>query len=215
MKPLLLLALLMLIPVLQDQLNDQREPRLVVLKFSWAKERQISEFNQVVPESGPSTNEPMPVNQARDSQGDVRNKRDVATRRAELDDNERKMTDSSQKMSNRYRIHLEVNNEGSAIIKSFIWEYQPHAAPRDYQAKQFVCVVKAKPDERKKFDFVVPFPPVRVVNANPQSGKTDDGEVVINSVEYDDGSVWKRKGWSRQLPSPAFHGLGNGKCLEN
>lgn len=215
MKLLWLLTLLMLTAVLQEQLDDQRDPRLVVLKFSWAKERQISELNRVVPNSGPSTNEPMPVNQARDSQGDVRNKRDLATRRAELDDIERNMTDASQKRSNWYRIHLEVKNEGSAIVKSFIWEYQPHAAPRDYQAKQFVCVVKAKPDERKKFDFVVPFAPVRVVNANPKSGKPDDGEVVINSVEYDDGSVWKRKGWSRQLPSPAFHGLGNGKCLEN
>ena len=81
MKPLLLLTLLMLTPVLQEQHDDQREPRLVVLKFSWAKERQISEFNRVVPDSGPSTNEPMPTNQARDSQGDVRNKRDLATRR--------------------------------------------------------------------------------------------------------------------------------------
>ncbi|HJX89786.1 MAG TPA: hypothetical protein VJ372_04775 [Pyrinomonadaceae bacterium] len=215
MKLLLLLTLLMLTPVLQEQLDDQRDPRLVVLKFSWAKERQISELNRVVPESGPSTNEPMPINQTRDSQADVRNKRDLATRRAELDDNERKMTDSSQKRSNSYRIHLEVKNEGSAIVKSFIWEFRPHAAPGDYQAKQFVCVVKAKPDERKKFDFVVPFAPVRIVNTNPKSGKPDDGEVVINSVEYDDGSVWKRKGWSRQLPSSAFHGLGNGKCLEN
>ena len=72
-----------------------------------------------------------------------------------------------------------------------------------------------KPDERKKFDFVVPFAPVRVVNANPKSGLPDDGEVVINRVDYDDGSVWKRKGWSRQVPSPAFHGSGNSKCLEN
>ena len=215
MKLLWLLTLLMLTGVLQEQLDDQRDPRLVVLKFSWAKERQISQLNPVVPESGPSTNVPMTVDQARDSQGDVRNKRDLATRRAELNDIERNMTDSSQKRSNWYRIHLEVKNEGSAIVKSFIWEYQPHAAPRDYQAKQFICVVKAKPNERKKFDFAVPFAPLRVVDANPKSGKTDDGEVVINSVEYDDGSVWKRKGWSRQLPSPAFHGLRNGKCLEN
>jgi hypothetical protein len=215
MKLLLLLTLLMLTPVLQEQPDDQRDPRLVVLKFSWAKERQISALNRVVPESGPSTNEPMPINQTRDSQADVRNKRDLATRRAELDDNERNLNDSSQKRSNSYRIHLEVKNEGSTIVKSFIWEFQPRAAPGDYQAKQFVCVVKAKPDERKKFDFVVPFAPVRVVNTNPKSGKPDDGEVVINSVEYDDGSVCKRKGWSRQLPSPAFHGLGNGKCLEN
>jgi hypothetical protein len=215
MKLLWLLTLLMLTAVLQEQLDDQRDPRLVVLKFSWAKERQISQLNPVVPESGPSTNVPMSVDQARDSQADVRNKRDLATRRAELDDIGRNMPDSSQKRSNWYRIHLEVKNEGSAIVKSFIWEYQPHAAPTDYQAKQFVCVVKAKPDERKKFDFVVPFAPVRVVNANQASGKTDDGEVVINSVEYDDGSVWKRKGWSRQLPSPAFHDLRNGKCVEN
>lgn len=215
MKLLFLLTWLMLPFVLQEQLDDQRDPRLVVLKFSWAKEVQIREINRVVPDSGPPTNEPMPINEARDSQGDVRNKRDLATRRAELDDNERKMSDSSQKRSNSYRIHLEVKNEGSAIVTSFIWEYQPHAAPSDYKPKQFVCVVKAKPDERKKFDFVVPFAPVKVVNANPKSGKPDDGEVIINSVEYDDGSVWKRKGWSGQLPSPAFHGLGNGKCLEN
>jgi len=102
MKILLLLTLLMLTPVLQAQFDVQRDPRLVVLKFSWAKERQISALNQVVPDSGPSTNEPMPINQARDSQGDVRNKRDLATRRAELDDNERNMTDASQKRSNSY-----------------------------------------------------------------------------------------------------------------
>ena len=120
MKLLLLLTILMLTPVLQEQLDDQRDPRLVVLKFSWAKERQISEFNRVVPDSGPSTNEPMPINQTRDSQGDVRNKRDLATRRAELDDNARNLTDSSQKRSNSYRLHLEVKNVGSAIVKSFI-----------------------------------------------------------------------------------------------
>ena len=215
MKLLSLLTLLILTAVLQEQLDDQKDPRLVVLKFSWAKERQISQLNPVVPVSGPATNDPMSVDQARDSQGDVRNKRDLATRRAELGDIERSVTDSSQKRSNWYRIHLEVKNEGSAIVKSFIWEYQPHTAPSDYQAKQFVCVVKAKPDERKKFDFVVPFAPVRIVDANAKSSKLDDGEVVINSVEYDDGSVWKRKGWSRQLPSSASHGLRNGKCLEN
>ena len=93
MKLLLLLTLLMP-PVLQGQLDDQRGPRLVVLKFSWAREVQIREINRVVPDSGPPTNEPMPINEARDSQGDVRNKRDLATRRAELDENERKMSDS-------------------------------------------------------------------------------------------------------------------------
>ena len=49
MKLLLLLTFLMLTPVLQEQLDDQRDPRLVVLKFSWAKERQISEFNRLFP----------------------------------------------------------------------------------------------------------------------------------------------------------------------
>ena len=215
MKLLWLLTLLLLTGVLQEQLDEQRDPRLVVLKFSWAKERQISQQNPVVPVSGPSTNEPMSVDQARNSQGDVRNKRDLATRRAELDNIERNITDSSQHRPDWYRIHLEVKNAGSAIVRSFIWEYQPRAVARDYQAKQFVCAVKAKPDERKKFDFAVPFAPVRVVSANPKSGKTDDGDVVINSVEYDDGLVWKRKGWSRQLPSAASLGLRNGKCIEN
>ena len=215
MKLLSLLTLLMLTAILQEQLADQRASDLLVLKFNWAKERQITQHNPVVPVSGPATNEPMSVDQARNSQGDVRNKRDLATRRAELDNIERNITDSSQHRPDWYRIHLEVKNAGSATVKSFIWEYQPRAVARDYQAKQFVCVVKAKPDERKKFDFVVPFAPISVVNANSKSVKTDDGNVVINSVEYDDGSVWNRKGWSRQLPSAASLGLRNGICSEN
>src|SRR5215813_9013144 len=97
MKLLVLLTLLLFASALQEQLIDPKDPRLIVVKFSWAKERQISELSGSVPSSGPSMNEPLPVNQARDSPSDVRNKRDMATRRDELEGAENMANSSKQR----------------------------------------------------------------------------------------------------------------------
>jgi hypothetical protein len=211
MKLLLLLTLLLFASALQQQPIDQKDSRLIVIKFKWAKERQLSQLSGSLPTSGPSMNEPLPVNQARDSHGDVRNKRDVATRRAELEANAN-MANSSKKRADTFRVHLEVKNETSAIIKSFVWEYQPKPTPGNYVSKQFVCATKAKPNESKKFDFVIPFAPVRVINANTKEAKSEDGEVIINRVEFTDGSVWMRQGWTGLVPPEKTKDLGNGKC---
>jgi hypothetical protein len=49
-----------------------------------------------------------------------------------------------------------------------------------------------------------------VVNADK---KSQDGKVVINRIEYADGTVWKRKGWSVLIPREMTDQIANGKCV--
>src|SRR5947199_358824 len=69
----------------------------------------------------------------------------------------------------------------------------------DPSDRQFFCVVKAKPSEAKTFELYSPLAPSRVVDAakaNSKSTIDDKGKVMINQVEYADGSMWKRPQWN-------------------
>jgi len=91
-----------------------------------------------------------------------------------------------------------------------VWEYQPTAQTANYDLRQYVCTMKAKPKESKTFELISPSSPVKVVSADK---KEQEGKVVINRIEYADGSVWKRKGWSILIPAETTDQLENGKCL--
>jgi hypothetical protein len=73
--------------------------------------------------------------------------------------------------------------------------------------------MKAKPNESKTFEIVSPYNPVKVVQADAKTGQAKDGKVVINRIEYVDGSIWKRKGWSVLIPSDMTEKMGNCKCV--
>jgi len=73
--------------------------------------------------------------------------------------------------------------------------------------------MKAKPKESKTFELVSPYNPIKVVQADAKTGQPKDGKVVINRIEYADGSIWKRKGWSMLIPTDFTDKMGNGKCV--
>ena len=107
-------------------------------------------------------------------------------------------------------MRLEVKNVGQNTTKSIVWEFQPAVQTVDVEAKQFICKMKAKPNESKVFELMSPTSPVKVVSANK---KAQDGKVVINRIEYADGTVWKRKGWSVLIPAELTDQMANGKCV--
>ena len=57
-----------------------------------------------------------------------------------------------------------------------------------------------------------PFAPVKVVSADAVKDALKDGEVVINQVEYADGSLWKKRGWNYRLPADSLQKVTEGKC---
>lgn len=211
MKVLLLTTLVLLFSFQQTPTVDREEADVVVLKFSWSKFRTNNDLIHSVQDPGPSMNEPIRVNQtSKNEPSEVRNRRDMQERRAEMISAERAAVQSSERKQDQYRLRLEVKNVGTNTIKNMVWEYQPAAETADYELRQYVCTMKAKPSESKTFELITPSSPVKVVSAEK---KAQEGKVVINRIEYADGSVWKRKGWSILIPRETTDQLENGKCL--
>jgi len=188
------------------------EADLTVVKFSWSKQRQSSDLIHGADDPGPSMNEPVSVIQPerKNEPAEVKNRRDIQERRAAMADAERNANSSTPRRQDYYMLRLEVKNVGQNTTKSIVWEFQPTVHPPDYEARQYVCKMKAKPNESKVFELMSPAAPVKVVSADK---KAQEGKVVINRIEYADGSVWKRKGWSVLIPAEMTDQMANGKCV--
>lgn len=215
MKLLAVLALVML--VLMTQTGTQVEPDLVVLKFSCGKYEERSSMIRSVQEPDPPKNEPIRINQtARNEPQEVINRRDMQERRVELRTAEINASLSTQKAAPVYFYRLEIKNTSTKIVKSFAWGYRPDetAAPSD---REFFCVVKAKPNESKGFELFSPLAPSRVVDASKAGDKPEKNskaKVVINKIEYADGTIWRRPGWNpATFSADAVEKVANGKCI--
>src|SRR5688572_10843453 len=222
MKVLFLTVLLALTPVLQQQQQqvvEREDPDLVVVKFNWTKIRMNNDLIHSALDPGPPMNEPVRIKppEPKNESQEAKNRRDMNERRAEMSATVHQGQRRSRKDADQYLLQLQVKNVGASVIKSMVWEYQPSAKAAEYELRQYVCAFKAKPNESKKFELVSEYNPVKVIeieaDVDLNSGKPKDGKVVINRIEYADGSVWKRKGWSVLIPPETIEGLGNGKCL--
>jgi hypothetical protein len=218
MKVIFLTVLLVLTPVLQQQQQpvvERDEPDLIVSKFNWTKIRLNGDLIHSAADPGPAMNEPVRIKppEPKNESQDLKNRRDMNERRAEMSMTVAAARATQPKDPDRYLLKLEVKNVGTNVIKSMVWEYQPSAKAADYELRQYVCAFKAKPNESKKFELMSEYNPVKVIQADVETGKAKDGKVVINRIEYADGTVWKRKGWSVLIPPETINGLGNGKCL--
>src|SRR5215813_2117172 len=165
MKLLLLTILALLIPLQQVP----EEADLTVVKFSWSKYRQSSDLIHGADDPGPSMNEPVSMIQPerKNEPAEVKNKRDIQERRADLANAERNANNSSpRRLQDYYTLRLEVKNVGQNTTKSVVWEFQPAVQPPDYEAKQYICKMKAKPNENKVFELMSPTSPVKVVSAD-------------------------------------------------
>lgn len=213
MKLLLLTGLILLIPFQQLPTVDREESDVTVVKFSWSKYRPNNGLIDSVTDPGPPLNEPVSFKQPdrRNEPANARSRRDIQERRAALADAERNAGKSSAPpRQDYYMMRLEVKNIGQNTTKSIIWEFQPAVQTPDYEVKQYVCKIKAKPKESKSIELMSPAAPVKVVSADK---KAQDGKVVINRIEYADGTIWKRKGWSVLIPAEMTDQIGNGKCV--
>lgn len=218
MKVFFLTVLLALTPVLQQQQQpvvEREEPDLVVVKFNWNKIRMNNDLIHSASDPGPAMNEPISIKPTppRNESQDIKNRRDMLERRAEMKATVDAAKSTPQRDSDKYLLQLQVKNVGTNVIKTIVWEYQPSARAAQYELRQYVCNVKAKPQESKKFELLSPSNPMKVIQADAETGQTKDGKVVINRIDYADGSTWKRKGWSVLIPPDTIDGLGNGKCL--
>lgn len=217
MKLSLALALVVLAAMSQAQTSSQDRSDLIVLKFSCSKSETGGRMIRSVQEPDPPMNEPISINPSpRNEPQEVRNRRDMQERRADMRAAEINASLSGRPVSRIYTYRLQVKNASAKVVKSFAWEYQPSTEP-DPLDRQFFCVVKAKPNESKDIELFSPLAPSRVVDASKagdKSAKSSDARVIINKIEYADGSVWMRPGWNpNTFRADDVQKIAPGKCI--
>jgi hypothetical protein len=197
LKTLLILVAITFFTAVQQQTVEREEPDLAVVKFSWAKEKQKT---SAIRGRGPIGTP-------------ISDDRDLTSRRVDMRNMEKKAAVSAVESSGpSYQLLLEVKNTSTKTVRSLVWQFKPSAGPEDYEPKHYLCALEVKPKEKKLLDIWTPYAPVKVISVDARSDALKDGEVVINKIEYTDGSVWTRGGWLYKLPADSSKKLTEGTC---
>lgn len=210
-------ALIILAAVSKAQTGMQDQPDVIVVKFSCGIYQTGNGMIRSVQEPDAPNNEPFRITQiVKNEPQEVANRRDMLERRADMAIAERNASRSSQPPSKIYFYRLRVKNASGKVVKSFAWEYQPLGEP-EASNRQFFCHVKAKANEDKEIELFTPLTPSWVVDASKATEKSAESpaaKVVINKIEYGDGTIWKRRAWnSRTFPDEDIQKVGPGKCI--
>lgn len=192
MKVLIFLAMLTSL-VFTDQITAQEAAKVEVIKFNWS----MYDRRKVVNESAlfeeetinrPGRNTRIREKTIEEQSRDLRRIESAAKR------------DAAAPSGSIFLYMLKLKNLDEKTIKSFIWEYQPvkESAPQNASSRRFLCVEKIKAGDSKTLRIISHLPPSNVVDASVSSSEAKKDfavDVVINRVEYADGTVWKRVDW--------------------
>ncbi|HEX8176477.1 MAG TPA: hypothetical protein VF543_15410 [Pyrinomonadaceae bacterium] len=201
------LLLLMLLPSLvwpgqNGAVTNDGSP-VTVLSFKWSKSRQAA----AKAESANVAPAPAVIASDKNFERNVR-VIDPAARDPKLDtpDGRRDMMEKSVQEARSpkpspvdgFSYRVKVQNSSDKVIEVIFWEYQ-FAELSDLASmtrRQFLCGVNIKPRKEKELQAFSLSGPGGVISAAGQSGNLNQERVLINRVEYSDGSIWQRKGWN-------------------
>ena len=207
MKTLLLLPLLLIFggstqnPAPQDGSSSP----VVVVGFKWFKDRQPVDnavAAPVLPQSAPISADKNFERQKRinASAGDRDPHADTLDARgAELD----RIVQESREAPpvDGFVYVVKFKSVGAKPIARVFWEYQfkETANPANLTRRRFLCNVKLKPEQAKDleiFSLGGPSGVISVKSLAKGSGNQFQETVVIDRVEYADGSFWQLKDWT-------------------
>ena len=142
---------------------------------------------------------------------EIRNRNSIENRSRDMLDLEESVMREARNAQavDMFRYKVTLKNTGLKMIKSISWDFQGSFTEdfADTTHRQFRCTAKLKPNSTERFEGQSILPPVRVVSA---SNKTFIQRVVINRIEYDDGTIWQRSEW--RAPLEASNQPGRGNC---
>lgn len=205
--PLLLLFLLIFISPIQSQSGSDDGSSLTVLSFKWSKSRQAADKREpdstapaaaLIPadknfERNRRVNDPVGV---RDPKADT-----IDGRSAAIERNVQESRTPKPKDLDGFAYRVKVKNSGSKVIEVVFWEYQfkEVANPDNVARRQFLCGVNIKPEREKElqaFSLSGPSDVISVGSLTDKSNNLFQEKIIINRVEYADGTIWQRKDWN-------------------
>jgi hypothetical protein len=122
-------------------------------------------------------------------------------RSAAMDKNIQEARAPKRKTVEGYEYRVKFKNEGARAVEVLFWEYQfsEAANPSNVTRRQFLCGVAIKPGKDKEVISFSVSGPSNVVSAGSlanESGPAYAEKIVVNRVEYADGTIWQRKDWN-------------------
>jgi hypothetical protein len=207
MRPLFLLLLIMFVFPSQNPAPSQEESSVKVLGSKSYRSRQavenmdttnVAPVRAVTPanknfERNVRVNNPVG---ARDPNEDT-----IDGRSAAIEKNVQASRTPQSKPVDGFAYRVKVQNESQKVVEILFWEYQfiDPSDPATMARRQFLCPTNIKPDKQKEiqaFSLSGPSDVISVGNLANKSGNAFQEKVVINRVEYSDGSIWQRKDWN-------------------
>ena len=210
MRTLLLLSLLIMFVSPshgQNAAGSAEDSVVVVLDFKYLKSRQV--IKHLNPQTtapapdmvtaknvSPRNSRPQQQVGARDPSTET-----VDARSAALEKNVQDARSPQSTPVDGYAYQAKIRNAHTQNIEIVFWEYQfkERSNPTNMVRRQFLCSVKIKPGKEKElqaFSVQGPSDVISVGSLTNKSGNLFEEEVVINRVEYADGSILQRKDWN-------------------
>jgi hypothetical protein len=205
---LLLLSILTIALPNQNAANFVRDSSVVVVSAKWSKSRLTTEQAQ----SNSADVAPVPaVTQAGKIYERRRVNAPVGERSPDADTTDGRATQlenlvqesrrPNPKTVQGYAYRLKLKNAGAKVVEILFWEYQfsEPSNPSTMVRRQFLCGINIKPDKEKEvlsFSLSGPSDVISVGTLASKSPASLQEDVVINRVEFTDGSIWQRKDWS-------------------
>jgi hypothetical protein len=201
MKILLLLSLL---PSLFIPFQTLVNSPLTVTSFKWSRSRRTIESPEAVGSPPAQAMIPQNRNFARNARvNDPNGARDpnadtIDGRSAALEKTVAESRSPKPKPMDGYAYRIKVQNEHTKAVEIIFWEYQFHdpASPDVIARRQFLCGVSIPPGKGKDLEGFSLSGPSDVVNVKTLDSGGFKENVVINRIEYADGTIWQRKTWN-------------------
>jgi hypothetical protein len=205
MRTLLLLPLVLMLAVPGQDGSDGSSVKVV--SFKWSKHRQVI-VNPDNSRATPAKSAMIPANRISErnrkvnEQAGVRdpNLDTIDGRSAALEKSVQEARSPSTKPVDGFAYQVKVQNASPKTIEIVFWEYQfkELANPTNIVRRQFLCGVNIKTGKEKELTAFSVSGPSNMISVNSlanKSGNLFDEKIVINRLEYADGSIWQRKDW--------------------
>jgi hypothetical protein len=158
---------------------------LVVLKFSWERSR--------LEHPGAERYTSIPTASSRPG-AKTTEEQSAELRSVEID----AARDAATRPVVGYLLKVKIKNMDTKMIRAFFWEHQSRGTRlNEIVRRQFFCGIKLKAGRDSNIEAFSPSMLSGVVNAKEleKSSSHPNETIVVNRIEYSDGSIWQRPEW--------------------
>jgi hypothetical protein len=145
---------------------------------------------------------------------EIRNRNSIENRSRDMLELERSVMGEAfnQKPIDLFRYRVNLKNTGIKVVKAVVWDYQASDTDEfnDAVHRQFRCTAKMKPNQSQRFEGFSVLPPTRVITAS--GTKSFSERVILNRIEYTDGTSWQRHDWHK--PEVTSNHSSRGNCQQ-